>query len=169
MKAIARACWDVFLLRSGPQVFPRSWTLLGLVSAAFVVTDLLTFLAQGLAPLAMLQETVFDFGLQVLFFTLVLGAQFRLPRLRQTLTAWFGASVFLNLCDIAPNLGDYLSTAEWAKDLWFVVSCMVVAWTMAVMSQVLRHALGIGLVFGLVIAAVYTFVSTVIFAGLFPG
>ena len=169
MKAIVRACWDVFLLRSGPQLFPRSWMLFGMVSAVFLASDALTFLAQGLGAMATLQETVFDFGLQLLFFALLLGAQFRLPRLWQTLTAWFGAGVYLNLCAIPPNLGDFLSRAEWAKDLWFVVSCLVVAWTMAVMTSILRHALEIGLVFGLIIAAVYTFASTVIFAGLFPG
>ena len=169
MKAIARACWDVFLLRRGPQVFPRSWILLGVVSAVFLASDSLTFLAQGLGAGATLLETVFDYCLQVVFFVLLLGAQFRLGRLRQTLSAWFGASVFLNLGSIPPNLGDFLSKAEWAKDIWFVAGCMVVAWTMAVMTQVLRHALDIGLVFGLFIAAVYTFVSTVIFAGLFPG
>ena len=169
MKAIARTCWGVFLLRSGPQAFPRSWILLGLISAIFLASDALSFLAQGLGAGATLQETVFDFCLQVVFFALLLGAQFRLGRLRQALSAWFGAGVFLNLGSIPPNLGDFLSKAEWAKDVWFVVGCAVVAWTMAVMTQVLRHALGIGLVFGLFIAAVYTFASTVIFAGLFPG
>ena len=142
---------------------------MGVVSAAFLLTDALSFLAQGLGLLAMLEETIFDFGLQALFFVLLLAAAFRPQRLLQTLTAWFGASVFLNLLSVAPNLGDFLSKAEWAKDAWFVVGCMVVAWTMAMMTQVLRHALDISLVFGLIIAAVYTFASTVIFASLFPG
>jgi len=169
VKAITRACWDVFLLRSDPQTFPQSWLLLARIGAVFLVTDALSFLAQGLAARDVAQETVFDLGLQVLYFSLLLGSQLRLQRLRQTLSAWFGASVFLNLLSVPPNLGDFPSKAEWAKDIWFVAGCMVVAWTMAVMAQVLRQALGIGLVFGLIIAAVYTFASTVTFASLFPG
>jgi len=169
VKAIARACWDVFLLRSGPQIFPDSWLLLARISAAFLVTDALSFLAQGLGARDVALETVFDLGLQVLYFSLLLGSQLRLQRFRQTLSAWLGASVFLNLLCVVPNLGDFLSKAEWAKDVWFVAGCMVVAWTMAVMAQVLRHALGIGLMFGLIIAGVNTFASTVTFASLFPG
>lgn len=159
----------MFLLRTSPRAFSRSWIHMGGVSAAFLLSDALSFLAQGLDLRATLEETLFDFGLQVLFFALLLAAAFRPQRLLQTLTAWFGAGVFLNLLSVAPNLGDFLSRAEWAKDVWFVAGCMLVAWTMAVMTQVLRHALDIALVFGLIIAAVYTFASIVIFAGLFPG
>ena len=169
MKAIARTCWDVFLLRSGPSAFPRSWTLLAIVVPVYIVTDALTFLAQGLGAQSIALQTTFDFGLQVLFFTLVLGAKFHLARLRQTLAAWFGASVIMNVLVLPVNLGWLLSKAGWAQEFWFVAACLCIAWGMAIMAGVLRQALDIGMAFGLVIAAVYTFVNLVVFAGLFPG
>lgn len=159
----------MFLLRGGPQVFPRAWSLLTLITSAYLVTDALSFLAERLGPAAVAQQTVFDFGMQVLFFALVLAAKFHLPRLRQTLAAWLGAGVILNLLAVPVNLGASLSKAEWAQEFWFVVTCLIVAWSMAVMAQVLRQALEIGLAFGLIVAAVYTLASNIVFAGLFPG
>lgn len=168
MKAIARACWDVFLLRSGPQTFPRSWTLLGLISAVYLLSDALLFLAQGVTGTGVVLQTVFDFGLQVAFFALVLAAKFLTSRLRQALTAWLGAGVILNLISMPPALALLFIHADWAQNLLLIPVYAIIAWSIAVMTQVLRHALDIGLIFGLIIAAVYTFVSLVIFQGLFP-
>lgn len=168
MKAIARACWGIFLLRSGPQAFPRSWILLGLISAAYLVTDALLFLAQGVTGLGVFIQTAFDFGLQVLFFAAVLAAKFVLPRLNQTLSAWFGAGVILNLLSLPAAFALLKTTTPWAQDVLLIPVFLVIGWGMAVMTQVLRHALAVGPLFGLVIAAVYTFASIVIFQGLFP-
>jgi len=169
VKAIARASWDVFTLRGGPQAFPREWAPFTLVVAVYLVSDAVSFLAQGLGATAIAEETTFDFGLQVLYFVLVLAAKFNLPRLRQSLAAWFGAGVILNLLATPVNLGAFLSKADWAQEFWFVLTCLLIAWSMAVMAQVLRYALEIGLAFSLIVAAVYTFASTVVFIGLFPG
>lgn len=169
MKAIARACWEIFLLRSGPQLFPRSWALLGVISSVYLFTDAVSFAVQGASGVDVLLETAFDFCLQVLFFTALLAAKFVLPRLNQTLAAWLGAGVILNLLSLPPALGLRFTTATWAVDLLSIPLYLIVGWGMAVMTKLLRHALDIGFAFGLFIAAVYTFVSLVIFAGLFPG
>lgn len=159
----------MFLLRSGPQTFPRSWMLLGLISTVYLLTDALLFLAQGVTGSGVLLQTAFDFGLQVLFFALVLAAKFLTQRLRQTLAAWLGAGVILNLVSLPPALALLFIHAEWAQNLLLIPAYATVAWSMAVLTQVLRHALDIGLIFGLFIAAVYTFVSLVLFQALFPG
>jgi hypothetical protein len=168
VKAIARACWGIFLLRSGPQAFPRSWILLALISIAYLLTDGLLFVAQGVTGAGIVIQTAFDFGLQVLFFAAVLAAKFVLPRLNQTLSAWLGAGVILNLLSLPPAFALLFVTAHWAQDLLLIPVFLSIGWSMAVMTQVLRHALSIGPIFGLVIAAVYTFASIVIFQGLFP-
>lgn len=159
----------MFLLRSGPVAFPREWAPFTLIVAAYLVSDAVTFFAQGLHVAGVATETVFDFGLQVLYFFLVLAARFNLPRMRQSLAAWFGAGVVLNLLATPVNLGAFIAKAQWAQEFWFVLTCVLVAWSMAIMARVLRYALDIGLVFSLIVAAVYTFASTVVFVGLFPG
>ena len=140
-----------------------------MVSGVYLLTDVASFAAQGAGGTDVLLETVFDFCLQVLFFTALLAAKFVLPRLNQTLSAWLGAGIILNLLSLPPALGLHFVTAHWAEDALSIPVFLIVGWSMAVMTLVLRHALDIGLMFGLFIAAVYTFASYVIFEGLFPG
>lgn len=151
-----------------PQVFPKSWLLFGIVSCVYFATDALTFLAQGIGGMSMLEQTVFDSGLQVVFFGLLLSAKSCLPRLNQTLQAWFGAGVFINLLSVPLNIADRFTRGTTSETLIFVLGVLLGSWSILVMAHVLRHSLDIGLVFGFVIAVVYFFGSLALMQSLFP-
>jgi hypothetical protein len=168
VKAAIRTCWQIFLLRSTPQVFPKSWLLFVIVSCVYFATDAITFLAQGIGGLNVLEQTAFDSGLQVVFFALLLSAKSCLPRLNQTVQAWFGASVFINLLSVPLNLADRFTRGASGETLVFVLGVLLGSWSILVMAHVLRHSLDIGLAFGFVIAVVYFFGSLALMQLLFP-
>jgi len=168
VKAIVRTCWQVFLLKGAPQVFPKSWLLFGMVLGAYLATDALTFLAEGITGLSLLEQTLFDTGLQVLFFALLLQVKSLLPRLNQTLQAWLGAGVFINLLSMPLNLADRFTHGTAGETFLFVLVVLLSSWGILVMAHVLRHSLEIGLAFGFVISVVYFFGSAMVMQSLFP-
>jgi hypothetical protein len=168
VKAIARACWEIFLLRSGPQAFPRSWLLLGMLALAYFITDAMLALVQGYGTLPLLLQTSFDTGLQVVIFAVLLATKSVLPRLVQTLSAWYGAASLMNILSLPVAVADRLLPEHAAQVYLALPFLLLLAWTMMVMAHVLRHALGIGLAFGLIIAAVCTLANQVILQSLFP-
>jgi len=168
VKAIARACWQIFLLRSGPQAFPRSWFLLAIAALAYFLTDAVLALAQGFAALPLLLQSSLDTGFQVLIFAVLLAAKAVLPRLVQTLSAWYGAGSIINILSLPLAVADRLLPEHAAQIYLALPFLLLVAWTMMVMAHVLRHALGIGLAFGLIIAAVCVLANQVVLQALFP-
>jgi hypothetical protein len=177
VKAVVRACWDILFLRRPPQVFPKSWALFSAVLAVYLVSDSLTFFSQKIFGLQALQETVFDTCLQLAFFGLLLASRFALQKLNQTLTAWLGAGIIINLVSLPANAAALVFTSDAAQPFLLVPQVLITAWGMAVMAHILRHTLDfrplfgldLGLIYGLVIAAVYVIVQFLMFSALFPG
>jgi hypothetical protein len=177
VKAVIRACWDILLFRRPPQIFPHSWTLFAMVLAAFLFTDWLTILVQGITGLRSLVETAFDCSLQLAFLGMVLAARFVLPRLNQAFTAWLGAGILLNLLTVPVNAAGTLFTSDSAQLVLYIPWMMLAAWSMAVMAHILSHTLGfkpllginMGLIYGLVIGGVYVIVDALVTGALFPG
>jgi len=176
VKAVARACWDILLLRRPPQVFPKSWAMFSAVLAAYFLSDGLTFLSQKIFGLQALQETVFDICLQIAFFGLLLASRFALDKLNQALTAWLGAGIIINLASVPANAAALVFTSQAAQPFLLVPQVLLTAWGMAVMAHILRYTLDfrqlfgfdLGLIYGLVIAAIYVIVEFLTFSALFP-
>ncbi len=168
MKAIARACWEIFLLRSGPQAFPRSWLLLAMLALVYFITDAVQALVEGFRMLPLLAQTTFDTGLQVVIFVVLLATKSMLPRLNQSLSAWFGAASLINLLFLPVDVADRFLPEQYSQIYLALPFMLLVAWTMMVLAHVLRHALGIGLAFALIIAAVCVLANQVVLQALFP-
>ncbi|HSC48194.1 MAG TPA: hypothetical protein VLG68_08910 [Gammaproteobacteria bacterium] len=166
MKAFARTCWELLLLRSAPNAFPKSWTLLALFAAAYFLTDALVALAQGFRATPLLLQTVFDTGLQALFFGALLGVKWLLPRFNQALTAWYGVGTIFNLLFLPVALLSLLLPNQFT--LLLVPFVLLLAWNVAVLAHILRPSLNIGPAFALVIAAFCMVVNLIVVGSLFP-
>ena len=168
MKAIVRTCWEICLLRQGPQIFPRSRSLFAVMLMAYLAVDAILFAVQGIRGFLIVSETLFDTALLLVFFTLVLAIWRKPGRFNQTAVALFGTGALIMIAALPPSLVATLlpssPVTEAAKALLYVV----LAWSIFVMGHVTRHALDTGLFTGTVIAVAYTLLNLVLFAVFFP-
>ena len=160
MNPLFKAFLDLCLFRAGPQGLPTSiWlrnaTLVGyfLVSAA---------LSMSIAPefnslLAALLDTFF-------LALLVVGSLWlvsKRERINQTLTAIYGSGVLFNLA-IAPLAIIYLSMDKQAGPLLATGITALGLWNLAVLGNILRHALNLPLIAGMTIAITYLALSSLL-------
>lgn len=166
--AIVRSSWEVLLLRSGPQAFPRSrLALYGLMSAYFVV-DLLLAGVQGYDAVSVVLQSVLDTGIWVVGYALLLGLKAALPRLDQTLSAWYGASTLLMLVSLPLALAERLLRGADAQLPILVLELALLGWSMMVVANLLRHAIRVDLVFGFVIGFVFVLADQTVLYVNFP-
>ena len=57
MKAIVRTCWEICLLRQGPQIFPRSRSLFAVMLMAYLAVDAILFAVQGIRGFLIVSAT----------------------------------------------------------------------------------------------------------------
>lgn len=153
--AIVRSSWEVLLLRSGPQVFPRSHVVLYGAMLAYLGCDAFVDWVQGYDLISVALQSVLETCMWVVAYTVLLAVKAALPRLDQTLTAWFGASTLIILIFLPIAIAGRFLTAPVAQIPILLLELLLLAWTMLVMAHLLRHALRIDLAFGFVIGAVF--------------
>ena len=162
MSALIRVFLDLALLRSGPQVLPASSLLLACAAfACLASTGLVVALLVGdLAGWA--RETVGDVLLDAVGLWLVLAIARRTARYPQTLCAVYGTGVILNLA-LLPGVLIAVAGGDRFKPFAALLGTLVLGWGMAILANILRHALEIALGWALALAALYTFVSLLVF------
>src|SRR5487761_623844 len=128
MKAIVRTCWEICLLRQGPQVFPRSWLLFAVMLAAYLVMD---------AVLAA-------------FLALALGLWQKLERLNQTAIALFGTGTLIMIAAVPVSLAATLPHPASMQYVAEVLIYGILAWSILVTGHVMRHALDSKLFIGII-------------------
>jgi hypothetical protein len=142
LKEIVRTCWNICLLRHGPQIFPRSAILLGVVLAIYVLLDLYSGFLGGLYALRpLLGETLLDTAMLAAFCYLVLFCWHQRARFNQTFVAMLGTDSLL-ICASLPllsvlhfdNLPLIQQLASWMLLVLFL-------WNIVVRAHILRHAL----------------------------
>lgn len=168
MKAIVRTCWEICLLRKGPQAFPHSWSLFVIMLVAYLVTDGILFVAQGLRGMDIVTEILCDTALQLVFFILVLGVWRKLTRFNQTATVLLGTGAIIMLATVPLSFAATLLPASSVVDVAQVLLYGILAWSILVMGNIARHALDTGLTIGIIIAGTYTALNLVLFAVFFP-
>ncbi|VAW83928.1 hypothetical protein MNBD_GAMMA18-1186 [hydrothermal vent metagenome] len=160
MNPLFKAFLDLCLFRTGPQGLPTSiWlrnaTLVGyfLVSAALSISIAPEFNSL----LAALLDTFF-------LALLVVGSLWlvsKRERINQTLTAIYGSGVLFNLA-IAPFAVIYLSMDKQAGPLLATGITALGLWNLAVLGNILRHALNLPLIAGMAIAITYLALSSLL-------
>ena len=168
MKAIVRTCWQICLLRQGPQVFPRSWTLFVILLLVYMATDVILFVVQGLRSLVLLPELLLDTALLLAFYALVLAIWQKLERFNQALSALLGSGSIIMLVAVPFTLLATLLPASTGAQAVGVLLWVILAWNVLVMGHILRHALNTWLTLGIIIAGTYVVLNLVMFAALFP-
>ena len=168
MKAIVRTCWEICLLRQGPQVFPRSWLLFAVMLAVYLVMDAILFVAQGTRGFAILYQTLFDTALLAAFLALVLGLWQKLERFDQTAVALFGTGTLIMIAAVPVSLAATLPHLASMQYVAEVLIYGILAWSILVIAHVIRHALDTKLSIGILIAGAYTVINILLFGLLFP-
>jgi len=160
MNPLFKAFLDLCLFRAGPQDLPTSiWlrnaTLVGyfLVSAALSIS---------VAPeLSSLLAALLDTLLLALLVVGSLGLVSKRERINQTLTAIYGSGILFNLA-IAPLAIIYLSMDKQAGPLLATGITALGLWNLAVLGNILRHALNLPLLAGMAIAITYLALSSLL-------
>lgn len=168
MKTIVRTCWEICLLRQGPQVFPRSWSLFAVMLATYLVTDAMLFVAQGVRGFPVVCETLLDTALLIGFFILVLAVWRKHGRFNQTAAALFGTGVLIMIAALPLSLAATLLPASPVVEVSKVLLYVILIWSILIIGHVTRHALDTGLFIGILIAGTYTLLNLVVFALFFP-
>lgn len=168
MRAVFLSSLGVLFLRCGPQVFPRSRLLFLLVLAPYFLTDMLDDWLQGYSLTPNLLDSFFDTGSWLLLIALLLGIRSVLPRLLQTLTAWYGAGVLLNFVSLPVLAATKVFTGSDAQQWLGLAGILLAVWSIMVLANLLYHALRTGYAIALVLAVICVSFNMVLSLDLFP-
>jgi len=165
--AIYQAFFDIIMQRRGPQDLPASWLLLAIsvVLYALVGSVLLSFYVS--APSQLVAELALNVAVVAGFYTLVLNIRGFSARLVQTLTALFGCDAVLSAF-MLPFHGWHamLEPDSPVGVLPLVGISVLLFWTFAVAGHILRHALEIPLLGGVLVAMAQFAVGVAVTANL---
>lgn len=146
---------DILLLRAGPQDVPASRVLLAAVLAASLTASALLALETFPAPTAMV-ATGLELVLTAALLALLLGLSGHGARFVQTFTALCGTGALLALL-AWPLFGIVMGRP--ADDGLGLMAMLMLwglyAWSILVIGHILRHALEIGLMRGMLFALAY--------------
>ena len=163
MAALIRFFWELTLLRRTPQELPDSRGLLGLMLVLHVGTGWLLEV-RGLEPGRALFSAAAGAAIMLVLANILLAAVNHPERAVRTITALAGADVVIGLIAragmplLAPESGMML--------LW---QLLLMLWSLVVTAHILRHALSTTLLWGMVIALGYAYLSLALLAPFFYG
>jgi hypothetical protein len=163
---------DLCLLRRQPQDLPASATLFGLVLAVAVMGGLLLSVTAGASLVAALGQTLLDLLLMLGVLHLALKATGKQGRYLQTGTALVGADAVIGLVALLPvTLARPSVGAEPGADalLAGLLFLALVAWSVLVVGHILRHAFGLSLAQGVIVAVAFDVFSFVVISTLVQG
>ena len=160
MIQLVKLFWDICALKAAPQDLPASSFLLMLVLAAYFVTGAVVAAFQwplSQALVAALLDTVF----LTIISRVLLWARMLSARFIQTLTALAGSGAVMTLIALPLVLWqglvgvtdvDVPTLPSWLLMVWMI-------WNVVVVGHILRHALSTVLPLGIVLAAVYAYIT----------
>jgi len=168
LHALVNPFVQICLLRKGPQDLPASGILLGIALTAHTVASILLS-NLSLDALRALASGLLDSVLLVVLTTALLFAQRHGSRLMQTLTALAGTGAIITLLAL-PASGWLHGADQSAGEGGFalLVLLLLTGWSLAVVGHIFRHALTVPYFFGLILAAVFYWISISVFRTVFP-
>ncbi|RRQ21477.1 hypothetical protein [Thiohalobacter thiocyanaticus] len=159
---------DLCLLRVGPQRLPAARELLWLFVVAYVTLGVVVYLSRYELRFA-LSASVLETLLVAAFIQLLLRAWGRPERFTQTLTALLAGWTLLGLL-VAPLVYGTQGMEPDSRDavLVFVGMTLYLAWSLAVLGNILHHALEVPLYGGIGLGVVYFMLSQMVVAAALP-
>lgn len=171
MNALLNLLRDLLLLRRGPQDVPYSPVLLGLLCVGVVVVDhaLAATLLEGGAPTA---RVLFSLAILIGLPALALAMANLAARWVQTACALAATAIVFSLLALPVVLGVGRLPADpadmtQAQFLFGMLSIVLLAWQVAVKGSIFRHALGVPLRAGVLLAIAFFAIELVIGIALF--
>lgn len=169
MKEIIQAFLDIAMLRRGPEDLPVSGFLLGLAGVAYLSTGALTVASYSRSSGDFFAQLALDFVLMLVFFVALLAINRKTARIGQTLTAVMGTGALLAVISLPLTLWlDTQGAASSAAIFPAIGIYLLVLWSIGINGHILRRALEIPYVGGVVLAAGYFILNVAIFARMFP-
>ena len=158
MLALFNLFLDICLLRKGPQDMPASMSLVKMCLLAYGLSGLLVLLVSTPAPVALLQ-ILLDIALLSgsLYLGLILGRHPK--RFEQTLSALTGTGSLMGLLALPLMIWIVGQGSGGDTTLPSLLMLVLMAWSIAVMAHILRHAFETSIWLGALYALGYTFLS----------
>lgn len=163
MAALIRFFWELTLLRRTPQELPDSRWLLGLALVLHIGVGWLLEV-RGLEAERAVLAAAGSTAVMVVLANLLLAAVNHPERARRTVTALAGVDVVIGL--IARGGMAVFAPESGMMALW---QLLLVLWSLVVTAHILRHALSTTLLWGMVIALAYAYLSLALLAPFFYG
>lgn len=168
IQVLVRPFVEICVLRRGPQDLPVSTLLLGIMLVAHTVSSTLLSVVTLDVWKAIMAGIV-----DTLLVAALTGSLLYLHRLKsrivQTLTAMTGTGAIITLAAIP--LFTWLKGAEAAGSGSPIAALLVlglIAWSLGVSGHILRHALSVPYILGILIAFAFFWISHTVFNSLFP-
>ncbi len=158
MRALFDLFLDICLLRRGPQDVPAGMALLKLCLLGYGLSGLVLLLLSTPAPVAILQ-ILLDLVLLAGLLHLALLARRHSRRFEQTLSALTGTGTLMGLLTLPVMLWIVRQGPDGDTQLPSLLLLALMAWSIAVMAHILRHALDVPIWAGALGALGYTFLS----------
>lgn len=144
MPLLVKAFLDIALFRRGPQDLPPS-SLLLLLALAFHLFGSTALSVTEYSPWQALLAGIVDTVVLVLLAGTLLISYGKKERLTQTLTALAGTGGLISLAAIPlVSLLAYLKTQDLATDVPILFLLLLIIWSIAIVGNILRHALSVG-------------------------
>lgn len=149
MNDLFQTVWGLLRLKAGPQELPSSWPLTGLVLAVFIGQAILT--TQHLGDETGASRSIVAIAIQLVAVAAMLRFRGHPERLEQTLMAIAATGTVLGLL-----LFVFLIQADPEVNQPFLamVYFAIFGWSLAVDANIYRHALGISMSLGVLVAVV---------------
>ncbi len=164
---------DLCLLRRNPQDLPASPALFGVVLSVALLGGVLLSVTAGSGVVAALAQSMLDLLLLLGVLHLALKVLDKRARYLQTATALLGADALIGFVALVPvGLAAPAGGAgEPGAELLLagLMFLALVAWSVLVVGHILRHALGLTLAQGIVIAIAFDVFSFIVISSLTQG
>lgn len=156
MLSIFSLFWRIAQLKSGPEHLPASSFLLLTITLLNIAVSLVISLSIGTQPATTIATTILtNLAAQALIIYGLLALVGKGARLTQTLTAYFGCDLLLNLvigsCIVLMRL---LSV-----DFMTTLALIIFVWSILIFGYILRKAMEIHMAMGIALAFLLTLVT----------
>jgi len=165
MSALLRFFFELARLRRGPQDLPASSALLALLALLNVAVGTINGSTLFGSVSASFGANLLDLGLTFLLALALLQTKGRVARWLQTVTAFLGLGALAGLIILlVRSVAEALGVVELAG----LADLVLAIWLHVALGNVLRHALDIPLLAGVIIMLSYTVIAFNLIARVFP-
>jgi hypothetical protein len=148
--------WRIAQLKSGPEDLPSSSFLLLVVTVANILLSLAVSMSIGTQPVGIVATTILtNLAALALIIYGLLALVAKPARLTQTLTAYFGCDLLLNLViGMSIALMRLLSV-----DFMTTLALLIFFWSILIFGHILRKAMEVHLIMAITLAFLLTLVT----------